>query len=188
MIKKEQKPILITLLVVLALFTTIFVQRENYEFIMYEGVIIFFMALILLTNKTINYSKSTLWGLTLWATMHLSGGGILINGKRLYELIIIPLTPSVFRYDQLVHIIGFGVATIVAYELIAPAVKIKKARFYFVTAMAGLGLGALNEIIEFIATVIMPQTGVGGYYNTGLDLIADLIGTIIAIIYLKRKK
>ena len=45
--------------------------------------------------------------------------------------------------------------------------------------MIGLGFGGLNEIIEFGATVISPNTGVGGYVNTALDLVADLIGALL---------
>ena len=54
--------------------------------------------------------------------------------------------------------------------------------------MAGLGVGAFNEIIEFFATVIIPETGVGGYENTSLDLISNLIGAIIAMSYIKIKE
>ena len=54
-----------------------------------------------------------------------------------------------------------------------------------VIAMAGLGVGGLNEIIEFIATVVMPETGVGGYMNTALDLVADLVGAVLAVIFLR---
>jgi hypothetical protein len=53
-----------------------------------------------------------------------------------------------------------------------------------VLAMAGLGLGAVNEIIEFTATVIMTETGVGGYVNTALDLVADMIGSVGAVVYI----
>jgi len=38
-----------------------------------------------------------------------------------------------------------------------------------------MGLGAANEIVEFIASQTM-NTNVGGYINTGGDLIANLIG------------
>ena len=53
-----------------------------------------------------------------------------------------------------------------------------------IIVMAGLGVGALNEIIEFMATVLIPQTGVGGYINTSLDLVADLFGSLGALVYL----
>jgi putative membrane protein len=55
-----------------------------------------------------------------------------------------------------------------------------------VIIMAGLGVGALNEIVEFTAVVITPETGVGGYNNTSLDLVADLIGAIIAMIIIRK--
>jgi len=34
----------------------------------------------------------------------------------------------------------------------------------------------------------MPETDVGGYENTSLDLVADFIGAILALIYIRRKK
>jgi hypothetical protein len=45
---------------------------------------------------------------------------------------------------------------------------------------AGMGLGALNEIIEFVAVLIIPETNVGGYVNTGWDLMANLAGCLFA--------
>jgi hypothetical protein len=39
-----------------------------------------------------------------------------------------------------------------------------------------VGLGALNELIEFTAALIMAQTNVGGYLNTGWDLVANFVG------------
>jgi hypothetical protein len=56
-----------------------------------------------------------------------------------------------------------------------------------VVIMAGLGTGALNEILEFIATVSVPETNVGGYENTSLDLISNLFGAIIAFAYIRWK-
>ena len=43
-----------------------------------------------------------------------------------------------------------------------------------------MGFGAANEVVEFIATRILPETNVGGYENTGWDLVFDLIGAVIA--------
>ncbi len=51
--------------------------------------------------------------------------------------------------------------------------------------MIGMGAGALNEVIEFMAVLIFPETGVGGYYNTAGDLTANLIGSLLALIYIK---
>jgi hypothetical protein len=48
------------------------------------------------------------------------------------------------------------------------------------SATAGMGLGALNELVEFAATLLIPETNVGGYMNTGWDLVANLVGAMIA--------
>ena len=194
-LKKSQIPILIFTLIYLIIFVMIFYSRKNYEFIMYVGVIILFFFLILFTNKKISYSNIVLWGLSIWGLLHMSGGGILFNNgtKRLYEMILIPLSSTypIFRYDQFVHIIGFGVATLVMFVLIKPKLKkpIEKwVSLSIIIIMAGLGVGALNEIIEFSATVLVPETGVGGFINTSLDLVSDLIGAVLAMVYILIKK
>src|SRR3989344_5744445 len=124
-IKRNQWPILIVNFIFLIIFAFIFFSRRNYEFILYIGVIILFLILVILTNKKIDYPNYVLWGLTVWGFLHLSGGGILINGRSLYEFIIVNLseTYSIFKYDQFVHIVGFGVATLVMYHLISRLVK-----------------------------------------------------------------
>lgn len=188
--QKLKIPLIVNLIAVL-IFSIIFFTKQNFEFIFYIGVIIFFMLLILFTHKKVTYPLSVIWGLTLWSIMHMAGGGLMIGGTRLYELMILPLVGEpylIFKYDQLVHIIGFGVATLLMYELIKPSLKDHK-RFIslaIVVVMAGLGVGALNEIIEFIAATFMANNGVGGYVNTSLDLIADLIGGLIALVYIKK--
>ncbi len=45
-----------------------------------------------------------------------------------------------------------------------------------------MGLGAVNEIIEFIAVVVFPNTNVGGYVNTALDLVFNAAGAITAMV------
>jgi hypothetical protein len=47
-------------------------------------------------------------------------------------------------------------------------------------ATAGMGFGALNEVVEFFATLTVPETNVGGYENTGWDLVANAVGCILA--------
>ena len=186
---KGQLPILAVNIVSVIIFSFVFLQRKNYEFMIYIGVIIGFMALILSTNRKINYPNSVLGGLTFWSVLHMSGGGIYINGQKLYAMTIYPIVGepyNIFKFDQFVHIVGFFVATLVAYHLIKPKlVKGHKwAALSIVVVMAGFGFGALNEVIEFAATVIVPETGVGGYENTALDLVADLIGAVLAMGYI----
>lgn len=194
-LKKGQLPILIVHSIALIIFTVIFLSRKNYEFLVYVGVILTAMFLIFYTNNRVDYPNSLLWGLTLWSVMHMSGGGLFIGGKKLYGIIILNIVGepyNIFRYDQLAHIIGFGVATLLMYTIIKPILKDghRWAALSIVIVMAGLGVGAVNEIIEFTMTVVAPESGVGGYINNALDLIANLIGALIAMIfiYLSEKK
>ena len=193
-LKKSQIPILIFTLIYLLIFLFIFMGRENYEFVTYVGVIIFFFVLILFTNEKVNYPNIVLWGLSFWGLLHMLGGGLLLeNGTmRLYELILIPLseTYQIFKYDQFVHLIGFGVATLVMWVLLKPKLKSVEnwTSISVIVIMAGLGVGALNEIVEFTVTVLVPETGVGGFINTSLDLVADLVGAILAMIYIRIRK
>lgn len=46
---------------------------------------------------------------------------------------------------------------------------------------AGMGFGAFNEVVEFTATRLLPDTNVGDYENTGWDLVSNLVGSIIAM-------
>ena len=126
LIKKDQIPILIVNLCFLSFFTVLFLSRKNYEFLMYIGVIIFFLLVIIATNQKVNYSNPILWGLTLWAFLHMAGGGFYINGIKLYEVILFPISKDyhIFRYDQFVHIIGFGAATLVMYAILKPILSV----------------------------------------------------------------
>lgn len=190
MLRKGQLPILLVLMASIIGFTIFFIGRENYEFLIYIGVIIVLFVVILMSNVKVHYSNMVLWGLVIWALMHMSGGAIMIGDGRLYELIILPLSDQyqIFRYDQLVHMIGFGVTTLLAYELLRPLLKTPLpgwTALSIVLVMTGLGFGALNEIVEFAATLIAPETGVGGYINTSLDLVANFVGAVLALGFIR---
>jgi hypothetical protein len=192
-LKEGQLKIFVVNMIYLLIALYVFIGRANYEFVLYIGVIVFFLILILLTNKKVNYPNSVLWGLTVWGILHMLGGGLLLEGNiRLYELMLITISSkyNFFRYDQLVHLIGFAVATLVMWVLVAPSLKSKVSWWStgIIVVMAGLGVGALNEIIEFIAVILVPETGVGGYINVAMDLVADLVGAIIAMIWIRLKK
>jgi hypothetical protein len=55
-------------------------------------------------------------------------------------------------------------------------------------ATSGMGLGALNEVVEFAATLLVPETNVGGYLNTGWDLVANATGATAAVILIALRR
>lgn len=155
-------------------------------------VILFFFAVILISHRKVRWPTHILLGLSVWAILHMAGGGLSFRGTRLYDLILIPIseTYQILKFDQALHIFGFFVATLVVYHLLIPHMKPNYQGWIslsIIVTMAGLGLGALNEIIEFLATILLSSTGVGGYTNTSLDLVADLIGAIIALVFIRMK-
>ena len=128
-----------------------------------------------------------LWGLSVWGFAHLAGGVIPIDGDRtLYNAV---LGVELLHYDRLVHLFGFGFATLVCGKVLAawlPHGQITPSAAVLVV-LAGLGVGAVNEIVEFGATLVLPDTNVGGYVNTGWDLVFDVVGALVAAAWLVRR-
>jgi len=186
MMLERKHYLLATILAVITLgFSIRFLWSANHEFLIYVVVILVVAGLIAATFSRVRYAFVCLVGLAIWAVMHLAGGGIRVNDDVLYGLILIPISEkySILRYDQVVHAFGFGVATLVMHQLLAnllPSKDMKRFSVGLVIVMAGCGLGALNENIEFLLTVLLPQTGVGGYENTSLDLCSNLFGAVCA--------
>ena len=118
--------------------------------------------------------------------------GIRIDGSVLYALQLIPITNNgeltLLKYDQVVHFYGFGTTAWLLWHLLHslfPTLRSSKS-IYFYSALASMGLGALNEMIEFAAVLAFPNTNVGGYFNTALDLVFNALGaaTAMVVIYL----
>ena len=62
--------------------------------------------------------------------------------------------------------------------------KVNKWLVLIVVGLASIGIGGLNEIIEFIMVLALENTGVGGYYNTAWDIVFNTIGAILGTIFL----
>jgi uncharacterized membrane protein YjdF len=186
-LKKSQWIILLANFMVISYFTYVFIQLKNYEFLMYIAIIILIIAAIISTNKKINYPNGVLWGFTFCMLLHFAGGSMKFNGVLLYDLIIFPIAKilPILRYDQFVHIVASVFATLFIYSLIGSLLSKKRSNLglsaLFVLLLATVGTGAILELIEFTAVIILPSTGVGGYENTMLDIAANFIGSIFGL-------
>lgn len=191
LIRKGQWLLTTVLVLIVLFFTWIFIVNRDAEFIFYVGVIIIVSTIIIVTNKRLKYPTFLLWALILWGLLHMAGGTFFINGIHLYDYILIRLSATlpILRYDQLVHLIGFGASTLLMHHLLKPALQhpvTTPVRHAIVIVMAGLGVGALNEIIEFIVTIFVAQP-IGGFQNSMLDLIFDLIGAVLALFIIRKQ-
>lgn len=168
------------------------IATGNGEFLFYLIVLVILAAIVWYAHQRVGFSAFVLWGLSIWAAAHLAGGLVVVpeswptNGGScvLYSLWLIP---DLLKYDQIVHAFGFGISTVLCHEgLVATTcVTGRSARMLILfAALASLGLGATNELIEFIATLLVPETNVGGYVNTGWDLVSNTAGSLLAASWL----
>lgn len=180
------------------------VATGNAEFVFYILVMLAIIAAVLIVRRRLALSLPLLWALSVWGLLHMAGGLVPvpqswpIDGdiRVLYSWWIIPGPEGttdgngdggILKYDQLTHVYGFGVATWLSWQTLAGVVRRQFPERElrptlgpaFIAALCGVGLGALNEVVEFIAT-LLAETNVGGYYNTGMDLIYNTIGATIA--------
>lgn len=167
-------------------------RTSNAEFLIYIGVMVVLMGLIGLLHWHVRLSAGALWGLSFWGLLHMAGGLVPVPAswpisgeiRVLYSWWIIP---GWLKYDMLVHAYGFGITTWVCWQGLRAAFRnrgVADARptwgLLILCIAAGMGFGALNEIVEFAATLTVPETNVGGYVNTGWDLVANLVGAVLA--------
>lgn len=171
--------------------------QGNGEFVFYIVVMLVLIAVMALVHRRVGLSTPLLWALSVWGMLHMAGGlvtlpqGWAYNGDHavLYSWWIIP--PDRLKYDQVVHAYGFGITTWLCWHGLRQTMQ----RYFglrlrptggllTLCAAAGIGFGALNEVIEFIAVLMLPSTNVGGYMNTGWDLVANLVGAFIAAVVL----
>jgi uncharacterized membrane protein YjdF len=171
-------------------------SRGNLEFLLYIAVVLGLMPAVWLVHRRVGLCTASLWALSLWGLLHMAGGLVRVpagwptQGEHavLYSLWILP---GRLKYDHLVHAYGFGVTTWVCWQglrsLVASREGAGAAGFgtLVLAAAAGMGFGALNELIEFAATLLVPETNVGGYLNTGWDLVANLVGATLAVLLIR---
>lgn len=179
--------------------------ERNFEFILYLVTMLIIIAIIFAIHKRIGLSISVLWGLSLWGLLHMIGGLVPIPAEWpqntdpgmsgvVYNWWLIP---EHLKYDQIIHAFGFGITTWLCWQALSSRTRSEDGSplqptlgIMTLCAAAGMGFGALNEIIEFIATLTIPDTNVGGYENTGWDLVYNMIGSTIAVllIYASNRK
>ena len=191
-LKKQEKIIFGVNLVGLLFFAGFFVFKGNYEFLLYMFVLVILMGLVLWSHRFFHYSAGLLWALTVWAFLHLVGGGFeYADGQVFYNLMLFPVIGepyNILKYDQAVHFFGFWTSAVLAFYVLRPSLKKSVSNvksIIFILVMTSLGLSAMNEIVEFLATVLVPDTNVGGYENTAIDLVSNFLGALGAGIYLK---
>ena len=174
-------------------FYTLFVTRGNSEFIWYLLQLFAFIALaVTILWHVPEFPNWLLTLVVIMGLMHVAGGGVIVGDHVLYAAKIYPFyigEPAEFyilKYDQLVHMLGFGVVALAfRYLLLRHARGLGVIVRSFYAVMIAVGLSAFNEVSEFIAVLVFERTFVGGYYNVVLDLSFNIAGAIVAVLLLE---
>jgi len=174
---------------ILTLLTIIF---QNYEFLLYAITVVILIVILYKTDKYFKYKRLGLWLFNIWLILHVLGGLASYQGVRFYDLILLNLVGDpyhILKYDQFVHFYCYVVMSILMWSVVQKIIKrsASSAVVCVVTILAASSLGAVNEIIEFFAFMMLGTEGVGGYINTAIDLVANLLGAIIGTLYMHAK-
>lgn len=162
----------------------------NFEFLIYAVTTIILVVLLHAGDRHFGFNTAVLWGFDLWILLHILGGLLPVDGGVLYSLVLVDIVGepySILKYDQLVHVYCYFVATLLLWQIIAAFRP--QGSFHalaIITVLAAGGVGALNELIEFTTTVLVPDTNVGGYENTALDIVANFAGAMLAVAWFRR--
>ncbi len=190
-VKPVEWAVLAVTLAYTAVFGAIFIASGNAEFVWYVVTLLILVGIVALGRRKAEFPSAILWGLSLWGFVHMAGGGVPVGDSVLYAHVVLPLYGSgefVFlKYDQIVHFYGFGVTAWLLWHLLRrhfPAM-IGTASLMVFPVLGAMGLGAANEMVEFAAVLAFPDTNVGGYVNTALDLLFNAAGAITAMVLVR---
>lgn len=145
---------------------------------------------VAVADEKVRFSRLVLVGLAVWGFGHLAGGLVALHGpgdRILYNSVFLRW----IHFDNVVHAIGFGTAGIAVWEATRPWMPAAPGHPFGTAAVVclfGQGVGAFNEVVEFAASHLLAATNVGGYENTGRDLVANLLGTALAGWWVSRRR
>lgn len=187
-------PLILFVPAYMAVALTLALRRGNTEFLFYAGAMALSIAGVLWLDRRVRLPMHVLWCLAIWGMLHMFGGTLPIPASItdpaegpfvLYNLRPAPFFP---KFDQIVHAFGFFSATLASWHALRAASKPSLRPTLgplLAVSLIGMGLGATNEVIEFIATRLIPDTNVGGYENTGWDLVSNLVGAAGAALLIR---
>lgn len=170
--------------------------QGNYEFLAYIVIVLVLAGAVIAVDARVRLPEPLLWCLSAWGLLHMAGGLVPVPeawpiGGETHVLYNLWLIDGRLKYDQAVHAFGFGVTTWLCWECLKSMLAERGAPVFptfgklVLCAAAGMGFGALNEVIEFVITLIVPENNVGGYVNTGLDLVSNMVGAIGAALLIR---
>ncbi len=170
----------------------------NREFILYIGVMLVLIPSLYAVHRRYPLSPGLLWTFSAWGLLHMAGGLVPIPQSWFRQgphsvLYSWWLIPHLLKYDQITHAYGFGITAWLCWHVVRSALRSPDGGpvrptpgILTLCVAASMGFGAFNEVVEFIATLLLPNTNVGDYANTGWDLVSNFLGALLAVLLIRR--
>lgn len=173
---------------ILALWSLVSFDMEFFIYAVTSFVLVYILQRL---DKKFNFNGTVLWLFDIWLLSHILGGLLVVGNGVLYSLVLIDIVGepySILKYDQIVHAFCYFVMALIFWKIVSSISKenISFKVLAFVTVLTATGVGGINEIVEFFAVVTVPNTNVGGYENTAIDIVTNMIGALIAIPFFKK--
>ena len=131
---------------------------------------------VMYVDGRVRFSTYVLALLSFSGFCHLAGGNLVFDDTVLYQQ-----SWGFLGYDHLVHVMGLGTAGLAVWEATSWMLRATSGKEAAVVAFLGANaVGAIIEIGEYLATLVVMAARVGDYANNMQDLIANLIGAVLA--------
>lgn len=171
----------------LAAFTAFCVARGDRRIIAYLIVWSLLASLVRAAHRRWPVPTSTLGALSFAGALHLAGGLIPSPDRGapiLYETWIIP---GVLKVDQAIHAAISAVVLVAVFQVLGHLLDPRRAGTGARIVLALLtcwGLGAANELFEFLSSLRFADAYVGDLSNAGWDLVFNAAGSVAAALWL----
>ena len=108
---------------------------------------------------------------------HMAGGNVVIDGTLLYESTWF----GFLGYDHLLHVLGLGAAGLAVWEATTRMFRAFGGwPAAVITFLGAHAIGTVIEIGEYLSYLIIEGVKVGDYANNMQDLIANMVGALLA--------
>ncbi|NCO11326.1 hypothetical protein GW924_01835 [Candidatus Pacearchaeota archaeon] len=154
------------------------------ELVYYNSLLLIVMVLIFFLHRIFQLPEIYVFGLIVVGLLNLTGGLVFVEGIRLYDFYF-----GFVKLDMVIHAIGSFMAALIIYHIIST--KFKKANkevLLLLAALSAMGVGALFEVLELGGYIFLENNGVGDYLNNALDLFLNLVGILIASLWISFRK
>lgn len=152
-------------------------KANIHEFFFYAAVIFSFILFVWRYFRHAEVSARILALIEFGILIHFAGAFVHYDGARLYDHRFFGL-----RFDKYVHFVNASIASMVVLYIFKRRDYVLNNFILFIAMLTVMGLGAFNEIVEFVAMSTIKNTGVGLYVNNMSDLAANFVGSLLTVV------